>query len=82
LLAGGTSVTLIDASADRIRAASKFGFRIYFGDGTRKEVLEAAGIRQAKIVAICTHKKETTDRIVELIQSEYPDIKLFVRSYD
>jgi len=82
LLAGGTSVTLIDASADRIRAASKFGFRIYFGDGTRKEVLEAAGIRQAKIVAICTHRKETTDRIVELIQSEYPDIKLFVRSYD
>ncbi len=82
LLAGGTSVTLIDASADRIRAASKFGFRIYFGDGTRKEVLEAAGIRQAKIVAVCTHKRETTDKIVDLIQSEYPDIKLFVRSYD
>ncbi|QND52007.1 potassium transporter TrkA [Phyllobacterium sp. 628] len=82
LLAGGTSVTLIDASADRIRAASKFGFRIYFGDGTRKEVLEAAGIRQAKIVAVCTHARETTDKIVDLVQSEYPDIKLFVRSYD
>ncbi|MCO4318661.1 monovalent cation:proton antiporter-2 (CPA2) family protein [Phyllobacterium sp. 21LDTY02-6] len=82
LLAGGSAVTVIDASADRIRSAEKFGFRIYFGDGTRKEVLEAAGIRQAKIVAVCTHRKETTDRIVELIQAEYPDIKLFVRSYD
>ncbi|MEK1853569.1 MAG: monovalent cation:proton antiporter-2 (CPA2) family protein [Phyllobacterium sp.] len=82
LLAGGSDVTVIDASADRIRAAGRFGFRIYFGDGTRKEVLEAAGIRHAKIVAVCTHKKETTDQIVEMIQAEYPDIKLFVRSYD
>ncbi|MEP7455905.1 monovalent cation:proton antiporter-2 (CPA2) family protein [Phyllobacterium sp. SB3] len=82
LLAGGSDVTVIDASADRIRAASKFGFRIYFGDGTRKEVLEAAGIRRAKIVAVTTHQKETTNQIVEMIQAEYPDIKLFVRSYD
>lgn len=82
LLAGGTDVTIIDHSADRVRAAAKFGFRIYFGDGTRKDVLEAAGIRQAKLVAVCTHKKEITDRIVDLIQSDYPQAKLYVRSYD
>ncbi len=72
LLAGGSDVTIIDHSADRVRAASKFGFRIYFGDGTRKDVLEAAGIRDAKIVAVCTHKKEITDKIVNLIQADYP----------
>ena len=82
LLAGGSGVTIIDHSADRVRAAAKFGFKIYFGDGTRKDVLEAAGIREAKIVAVCTHKKEITDRIVDLIQSNYPRTKLYVRSYD
>jgi CPA2 family monovalent cation:H+ antiporter-2 len=82
LLTGGTSVTIIDHSAERVRSAAKFGFRLYFGDGTRKEVLEASGIRRAKIVAICTNKRETTDRIVDLIQSEFPDARLFVRSYD
>ncbi|MBB6260415.1 CPA2 family monovalent cation:H+ antiporter-2 [Paenochrobactrum gallinarii] len=82
LLAGGVSVTVIDTSADRIRAAGRFGFRIYYGNGTRKDVLEAAGIRQAKIVAVCTQNKETTSRIVELVQASYPDAKLFVRSYD
>lgn len=82
LLAGGSDVTIIDHSADRVRAASKFGFRIYFGDGTRKDVLEAAGIRRANIVAVCTHKKEITDKIVDLIQSDYPQTKLYVRSYD
>ncbi len=82
MLAGGVDVTVIDSSPNRVRAAEKFGFRIYYGDGTRKDVLEAAGIRKAKLVAICTHNKETTNRIVNLIQSEYPDARLFVRSYD
>ncbi|GAB4364210.1 MAG: monovalent cation:proton antiporter-2 (CPA2) family protein [Oricola sp.] len=82
LLAGGSDITMIDHSAERVRAAQKFGFRVYFGDGTRKDVLEAAGIKRAKIVAVCTQKKEVTDRIVDLVQSEYPDAKLYVRSYD
>jgi CPA2 family monovalent cation:H+ antiporter-2 len=82
LLAGGSAVTVIEHSAERVRSAGKFGFRIYFGDGTRKDVLEAAGIRRAKLVAVCTNKRETTDKIVELIQSEFPHAKLYVRSYD
>ncbi|MBW3097094.1 monovalent cation:proton antiporter-2 (CPA2) family protein [Pseudohoeflea coraliihabitans] len=82
LLAGGSDVTIIDYSADRIRAASKFGFRIYFGDGTRKEVLIAAGIARARVVAVCTQKKEATDQVVDLIQAEFPNTKLYVRAYD
>jgi CPA2 family monovalent cation:H+ antiporter-2 len=81
-LTGGSSVTIIDHSAERVRSAAKFGFRLYFGDGTRKDVLEASGIRRAKVVAVCTNKRAVTDRIVDLIKSEYPDTKLFVRSYD
>lgn len=82
LLVAGHSVTVIDSSADRVRQAARFGFRIYFGDGTRKDVLEAAGIQKAKIIAVCTAKLEITDEIVDLIQSEYPSARLFVRSYD
>ena len=82
LLAGGREVTVIDHSTDRVRQAANFGFRIYFGDGTRKDVLRAAGIERAKIVAICTQGKAATDRIVDLVQSEYPNATLFVRSYD
>ena len=82
LLAGGRSVTIIDHTADRIRQASTFGFRIYFGDGTRKEVLRSAGIDRAKIVVVSTHLREVTDKIVELVQTDYPHASLFVRSYD
>ncbi|MGE7371339.1 monovalent cation:proton antiporter-2 (CPA2) family protein [Neorhizobium sp. NPDC001467] len=82
LLAGGRSVTVIDDSPDRIRQAALFGFRIYFGDGTRRDVLQSAGIEKAKIVAVLTQKRETTDRIVDLISKEFPNSRLFVRSYD
>ncbi len=82
LLTSGHQATIIDTSAERIRQAGKFGFRIYFGDGRRLDVLKSAGIEKAKIVAVCTHNREATDRVVELIKSEFPNIKLFVRSYD
>ncbi|MGY5778749.1 monovalent cation:proton antiporter-2 (CPA2) family protein [Rhizobium sp. LEGMi135b] len=82
LLASGRDVTVIDFSADRIRQASSFGFRIYFGDGTRKDVLRSAGIDRAKIVVISTHLRDVTDKIVELVQTDYPHARIFVRSYD
>lgn len=82
LLASGRDVTIIDYSADRIRQAANFGFRIYFGDGTRKDVLRAAGVERAKIVAVCTQKKEITDRIVDLVLAEFPQARIFARAYD
>lgn len=82
LLSSGIDVTILDSSVDRIRTAERFGFRIYFGSGVRKDVLEAAGIRKAGLVAVCTNKRETTDRVVDMIRSEFPNVRLFVRSYD
>ncbi|MCV9962997.1 monovalent cation:proton antiporter-2 (CPA2) family protein [Pararhizobium sp. BT-229] len=82
LLAGGREVTIIDHSAARVRQAATFGFRIYFGDGTRLDVLRAAGIERAKIVAVCTQKQEITDRIVDMVQAEYPNARVYARAYD
>ncbi|RFC65354.1 potassium transporter TrkA [Fulvimarina endophytica] len=82
LLSSGRDVTILDSSAERIRSANQFGFRIFFGSGMRKDVLEASGIRRAKLVAVCTNKRETTDRVVDLIREEFPNVKLYVRAYD
>ena len=82
LLSSGVGMTIIDSSAERIATAARFGFRIYFGSGLRRDVLEAAGIRKSRLVAVCTNGQENTDRIVDLIRSEFPNVPLFVRSYD
>ncbi len=82
LLSEGIDVTAIDSDADMVRSAARFGFKVYYGDGTRLDVLRAAGIEHADLIVVCTDKRESTDVIVELIRSEFPLAKLYVRSYD
>jgi glutathione-regulated potassium-efflux system protein KefB len=82
LLARGVDVSIIDASTDMIRAAGSFGFKIYYGDGTRLDVLRAAGAGTAEAILVCIDKEEQTDRIVEIVKAEFPLAKLLVRSFD
>lgn len=82
LLARGVEMSLIETDVDMIRAAGNFGFKIYYGDGTRLDVLQASGAGQAEAILVCVDKPDVADRIVELCQSEFPLAKLYVRSFD
>ncbi|HEY9256209.1 MAG TPA: monovalent cation:proton antiporter-2 (CPA2) family protein [Stenotrophomonas sp.] len=82
LLARDVDVTIIDNDIEMIRSAEEFGFKIYYGDGTRLDVLRASGAGTARAIAVCTDRKEATDRIVELVRDEFPQARLLVRSYD
>jgi CPA2 family monovalent cation:H+ antiporter-2 len=82
LLAQHIDATVIDFDAERVRQASRFGFRIYFGDGTRRDVLRAAGAEKATIIGICVDKPEATNRIVDLVMAEFPNAKVFTRTWD
>jgi glutathione-regulated potassium-efflux system protein KefB len=82
LLAQGIEVTIIDNDPEMIQSAGRFGFKIWYGDGTRLDVLRAAGATQARLAAICVDQRATANRIVALIRAEFPGTKLFVRSYD
>jgi voltage-gated potassium channel Kch len=82
LLAEGVDVTTIDNDPEMIAAATRFGFKVYYGDGARLDVLRAAGADQARVIAVCTDDPNMTLRIVDLVRAEYPGTKLYVRSYD
>src|SRR5437764_14852858 len=75
-------VTIIDADPSMIQVAGRFGFKIYYGDGTRLDVLRAAGVDKARLIAICIDNEEQTSRIVDLVRAEFPGTKIFARSYD
>lgn len=82
LLARGVDVTIIDNDIDMIQNAERFGFTIYYGDGSRLDILHASGADTAEAIVVCVDHKETTNKIVELVQHEFPLAKLIVRSYD
>jgi glutathione-regulated potassium-efflux system protein KefB len=82
LLAEGLDVTIIDKDPEMIRDAGLFGFKVYYGDGTRLDVLRVAGAGKARIVAICIDDREAASRVVDMVQAEFPGVKTFVRAYD
>jgi glutathione-regulated potassium-efflux system protein KefB len=82
LLSRGIDVSIIDADTDMIRAAARFGFKIYYGDGTRLDVLRAAGATDAKIVAVCVDDRDAADKMVAIVKAEFPLTKVLVRSFD
>lgn len=82
LLARNVDVTIIDSDVDMIRTAEGFGFKIYYGDGTRLDVLHSSGASTARAVAICVDNKVAASRIVELVRSEFPLLRVLVRSFD
>lgn len=82
LLAEGVGVTIIDNDVEMIQSAGRFGVHIYYGDGTRLDVLRAAGAEQAEVIAVCVDDREAADRIVDIVQSSMPHVRLHVRSYD
>jgi glutathione-regulated potassium-efflux system protein KefB len=82
LLAEGVDVTAIDNSAGMIQNASRFGFKVYYGDGTRLDVLRAAGAANARMIAVCVNNRQDANRIVDIVRAEFPGVTLYVRSYD
>jgi glutathione-regulated potassium-efflux system protein KefB len=82
LLARDVDISIIDADVDMIRAAGNFGFKVYYGDGSRLDVLRTSGAGKADAILVCIDKPAEADRIVELAKNEFPQAKLFVRSFD
>ena len=65
-----------------IRAAADFGFKVYYGDGTRLDVLHAAGAAEAGVIAVCVDDKEATTGSSSSCKAEFPLVPLLVRSFD
>lgn len=82
LLAEGISVTVIDKDVEQIRSASRFGFRIYYGDGTRLDVLRAAGIGRVELLCICVDDPQAALKIVDIVHEEFTGVRTYVRAFD
>jgi len=82
LLAEGIDVTVIDTNVERIRQAARFGFRVYYGDGARLDVLRAVGAARARMICVCIDDRAAAIRIVEMVHASFPQAATYVRAYD
>ncbi len=82
LLARGIDVSVIDVDTEMIRAARDFGFKVYYGDGTRLDVLRASGAEHASAIHVCVDDRRAANRIVAIAREEFPMTQLLVRAFD
>ncbi|MDO7083991.1 monovalent cation:proton antiporter-2 (CPA2) family protein [Pseudocolwellia sp. AS88] len=80
LKAQGYQVTILDHSASQIDLLRKFGHKVFYGDAARKDLLDAAGANEAKLLVIAIDDSEKSLEIVEFAQRHYPNLKLVVRA--
>jgi Kef-type K+ transport system membrane component KefB/voltage-gated potassium channel Kch len=82
LLAGGLGVTLIDRDVEMIDTAATFGAKVYFGDGTRLDVLRLAGADSAEMILFCLDGDQFDAALVEAVHHAFPQAALYVRVFD
>jgi glutathione-regulated potassium-efflux system protein KefB len=82
MYAAGRSVTVIDIKPAQIDVSGEFGRKVFYGDGTRIDLLQRAGADEACAIIFCIDDRELTAETLVPVRETFPDAKLFVRAFD
>lgn len=80
LLARGHTLSIIDTDPGAIRQAEDFGFKVYYGDGARLDILHAAGAANASLIVVAASGRDAISQIVELARHEFPLVPVLTRA--
>ncbi len=80
LAANKISATVLDHDASQIDLVRKFGYKVYFGEGERHELLHAAGADDAEVIVVAVDEPERSLRIINTIQHHFPHLKILARA--
>lgn len=80
--AGGHQVTMIDIKPQQIERSQIFGRQVFYGDGTRIDLLERAGAAEACAIFFCIDDRELDAETLEPLRHHFPKARIFVRAYD
>lgn len=78
LRANGVEATILDNDSDQVDLLRKMGFKVYYGDATRFDLLTAAGAGEAEVL-VCAIAPENSAMLVETVHKYFPQLKLMLR---
>ena len=79
---GGFRTTVLDNNLETIRLMRQFGFKGFFGDPTRADLLHAAGLNSAKVLVVAVDNKADAVNLVKYARQERPDLHIVARAHD
>ncbi|NOR75573.1 MAG: potassium transporter [Draconibacterium sp.] len=82
LLANNFDVTIIDSNPSNVEVLRKYGFKLFFGDVTRPQVLEKAGIKNARMLILSMAEYDEALKVAKYVREKYPETKILARAKD
>lgn len=82
LSSAGIRPTVLDHDSSTIDTMRKFGYKVYFGDAARLDLLEVAGAATAKLLVVAVEDREVCLKIIHLAQRHFPHLEIAARAYD
>jgi glutathione-regulated potassium-efflux system ancillary protein KefC len=82
LLAQGFRTTVLDHSVEMLEVARTFGYRVFYGDATRLDLLRIAGAEHARILVIAVDDAEQSLKIAKLARQHFPQLQIVARARD
>lgn len=80
LRVNGIKATILDLDSDRVDALQNLGVKVYYGDASRHDLLEAAGAADAKIIIIAMDTVEQTLEVVKVVRKHFPHLQMLVKA--
>jgi monovalent cation:H+ antiporter-2, CPA2 family len=80
LRANKIGATYLDLDSDRVEVLRKMGFKVFYGDASRQDLLHAAGASEAKIIVVAIDDEEKRLEMVETIKKHFPHLHILVRA--
>ncbi|MEN6473004.1 MAG: monovalent cation:proton antiporter-2 (CPA2) family protein [Syntrophaceae bacterium] len=82
LRANGVETTILDNDSSRVDLLRKMGFKVFYGDATRLDILKSAGAEEARILIVALADPVTRHDLIEKIRGHYPQLRLLVKTKD
>jgi len=74
--------TVLDIDAEQIDLIRRLGFKVFYGDATRLELLRSAGVEKAKLLIIAIDDVDKSVQLTQTVQREFPNLTILVRAKD
>jgi glutathione-regulated potassium-efflux system ancillary protein KefC len=80
LFANGLRATVLEHDAEQVESLRKFGWRVFYGDATRLDLLRVAGAAAARVLVVAIDDMEQSLKVVDVARQHFPELRLVVRA--
>jgi glutathione-regulated potassium-efflux system ancillary protein KefC/glutathione-regulated potassium-efflux system protein KefB len=82
LISNGFKVVTLESSIEQIDILRRFGWRVYYGDASRLDLLRDAGADKARLLLVAIDERDKASEMVEAARQAFPNLTILVRAYD